>query len=122
MYAIRSYYALLRRLSLTGKFSVISIVLLVPLVTSLAGVYISATEQIRIARGELDGLAYVDPKLLELLVCPLTKAPLEYDAEAQELISRQAGLAPRPPRSGHAGMPCSQTSRTQADESLSPLH
>jgi uncharacterized protein len=35
----------------------------------------------------------VDPKLLELLVCPLTKAPLEYDAEAQELISRQAGLA-----------------------------
>ena len=35
----------------------------------------------------------VDPKLLELLVCPLTKAPLEYDAGAQELISRQAGLA-----------------------------
>jgi uncharacterized protein len=35
----------------------------------------------------------VDPKLLEILVCPLTKAPLEYDAEAQELISRKAGLA-----------------------------
>jgi hypothetical protein len=35
----------------------------------------------------------VDPKLLEILVCPLTKAPLDYDAEAQELISRQAGLA-----------------------------
>jgi uncharacterized protein YbaR (Trm112 family) len=35
----------------------------------------------------------VDPKLLEILVCPLTKAPLEYDAEAQELISRQARLA-----------------------------
>ena len=35
----------------------------------------------------------IDPKLLELLVCPLTKAPLEYDADAQELISRQAGLA-----------------------------
>jgi uncharacterized protein YbaR (Trm112 family) len=34
-----------------------------------------------------------DPKLLEILVCPLTKAPLEYDAEKQELISRQAGLA-----------------------------
>ena len=35
----------------------------------------------------------VDPKLLEILVCPVTKSPLEYDAEAQELISRQAGLA-----------------------------
>ncbi len=35
----------------------------------------------------------VDPKLLEILVCPLTKAPLEYDAERQELVSRQAGLA-----------------------------
>lgn len=34
-----------------------------------------------------------DPKLLEILVCPLTKAPLEYDADRQELISRQAGLA-----------------------------
>ena len=35
----------------------------------------------------------VDPKLLELLVCPLTKSLLIYDAAAQELISRQAGLA-----------------------------
>ncbi len=35
----------------------------------------------------------VDPKLLEILVCPLTKGPLRYDAEAQELISEQAGLA-----------------------------
>jgi uncharacterized protein YbaR (Trm112 family) len=35
----------------------------------------------------------VDPKLLEILVCPLTKSPLEYDAAAQELISRHAGLA-----------------------------
>ena len=35
----------------------------------------------------------VDPKLLEILVCPVTKGPLEYDTEAQELISRQAGLA-----------------------------
>jgi uncharacterized protein YbaR (Trm112 family) len=35
----------------------------------------------------------IDPKLLEFLVCPLTKGPLEYDAAAQELISRQAGLA-----------------------------
>ena len=35
----------------------------------------------------------IDPKLLELLVCPLTKATLRYDAAAQELISDQAGLA-----------------------------
>ncbi len=35
----------------------------------------------------------VDPKLLEILVCPLTKGPLRYDREAQELISEQARLA-----------------------------
>ncbi len=35
----------------------------------------------------------VDPKLLEILVCPLTKGTLEYDAEKQELISRKAKLA-----------------------------
>jgi uncharacterized protein YbaR (Trm112 family) len=35
----------------------------------------------------------VDAKLLEILVCPVTKSGLEYDAEAQELISRAAGLA-----------------------------
>jgi uncharacterized protein YbaR (Trm112 family) len=35
----------------------------------------------------------VDPKLLEILVCPLTKTTLEYDAEKQELISRKAKLA-----------------------------
>jgi uncharacterized protein YbaR (Trm112 family) len=34
-----------------------------------------------------------DPKLLEILVCPMTKGPLEYDAAAQELISRSARLA-----------------------------
>jgi uncharacterized protein len=34
-----------------------------------------------------------DPKLLEILVCPVTKAPLEYDAEKQELVSHQAGVA-----------------------------
>jgi uncharacterized protein YbaR (Trm112 family) len=35
----------------------------------------------------------IDPRLLEILVCPLTKGPLEYDRAAGELISRQAGLA-----------------------------
>ena len=35
----------------------------------------------------------VDRKLLEILVCPLTKGPLEYDAGRQELISREAKLA-----------------------------
>lgn len=35
----------------------------------------------------------IDPKLLEILVCPLTKGPLTYDADAQELISEQARLA-----------------------------
>ena len=35
----------------------------------------------------------LDPKLLEILVCPLTKVPLRYDAAKQELISDQAGLA-----------------------------
>ena len=35
----------------------------------------------------------VDPKLLEILVCPLTKSPLRYDAAKQELISDKAGLA-----------------------------
>jgi uncharacterized protein YbaR (Trm112 family) len=35
----------------------------------------------------------VDPKLLEILVCPVTKTTLEYDRENQELISRAARLA-----------------------------
>ncbi|MCC6921363.1 MAG: Trm112 family protein [Alphaproteobacteria bacterium] len=35
----------------------------------------------------------VDPKLLEILVCPQTRGPLAYDRDKQELISRQAGLA-----------------------------
>lgn len=37
--------------------------------------------------------AEIDPKLLEILVCPLTKGPLRYDPQAQELISEQGGLA-----------------------------
>ena len=35
----------------------------------------------------------VDPKLLEILVCPLSHGPLSYDREHQELVSEQAGRA-----------------------------
>ena len=35
----------------------------------------------------------VDPKLLDILVCPLSKTPLIYDKKANELISKSAGLA-----------------------------
>ena len=35
----------------------------------------------------------IDPKLLEILVCPLTHVPLRYDAQKQELISDKANLA-----------------------------
>ncbi|ACG76435.1 tetraacyldisaccharide-1-P 4-kinase [Phenylobacterium zucineum HLK1] len=35
----------------------------------------------------------VDPRLLEILVCPLTRGPLEYDREKAELVSRSARLA-----------------------------
>lgn len=41
-------------------------------------------------RGELDG---IDPRLLEILVCPVTRSALEYDHVAGELVSRAAGLA-----------------------------
>jgi hypothetical protein len=41
----------------------------------------------------MDDLSEIDPKLLEILVCPLTKAPLRYDRAARELISDEAGLA-----------------------------
>lgn len=37
--------------------------------------------------------AAIDPRMLEVLVCPLTKTTLEYDRDAQELISRAAKLA-----------------------------
>ena len=42
---------------------------------------------------EATGDREVDPKLLEILVCPMTKTPLRYDRAALELISDQAGLA-----------------------------
>jgi uncharacterized protein YbaR (Trm112 family) len=42
---------------------------------------------------ETDTSQGVDPRLLEVLVCPLTKTPLRYDRERQELISEAARLA-----------------------------
>jgi uncharacterized protein YbaR (Trm112 family) len=41
----------------------------------------------------MEGTSEIDPRLLEILVCPLTKGPLRYDRGAQELISEEAGLA-----------------------------
>ncbi|HYZ41966.1 MAG TPA: Trm112 family protein [Stellaceae bacterium] len=41
----------------------------------------------------MEGTPEIDPRLLEILVCPLTKGPLRYDRAAQELISEEAGLA-----------------------------
>ncbi|MDP2699030.1 Trm112 family protein [Thalassospira sp.] len=40
-----------------------------------------------------DDKSPIDPKLLEILVCPITKDTLEYDRDHQELISKKAGLA-----------------------------
>ncbi len=38
-------------------------------------------------------MSNTDPKLLEILVCPLTKTTLHYDRDRQELVSKAAGLA-----------------------------
>jgi uncharacterized protein len=58
----------------------------------------------------------LDPKLLEILVCPLTKGPLAYDAGAQELISKQAGLA-YPIRDGIPIMLAEEARELDADPS-----
>ena len=53
----------------------------------------------------------LDPKLLEILVCPLTKTSLDYDAERQELISRAAGS---PTRSATASPSCCRKKRASS--------
>jgi uncharacterized protein len=58
----------------------------------------------------------MDTKLLELLVCPVTKGPLEYDREKQELVSRSARLA-YPVRDGLPVM-LEDEARTLTDEEL----
>ncbi len=50
-------------------------------------------QDIRVESGEARHYTSFDPKMLEVLVCPLTHGPLEYDAAAQELISPRAKLA-----------------------------
>lgn len=57
----------------------------------------------------------VDPKLLEILVCPLTHVPLRYDAKAQELISDQARLA-YPIRDGIPVMLADEARRLEVHE------
>lgn len=59
----------------------------------------------------------VDPKLLDLLVCPLTKGPLRYDRARQELISEQAGLA-YPIRDGIPIMLVDEARPLDQDEAL----
>jgi uncharacterized protein YbaR (Trm112 family) len=58
----------------------------------------------------------MDTKLLELLVCPVTKGPLEYDRTKQELISRSARLA-YPVRDGIAVL-LENEARTLSDDEL----
>src|SRR5437588_4456651 len=61
----------------------------------------------------------MDPKLLELLVCPVTKGPLDYDRDRQELLSRSARLA-YPIRDGIPVM-LEEEARTLSDEELEKL-
>lgn len=55
--------------------------------------YTGQTVNINSANNRKKAMTAVDPKLLDILVCPLTKVPLRYDAARQELISDQAKLA-----------------------------
>ncbi len=57
----------------------------------------------------------VDPKLLEILVCPVTRGVLVYDAQAKELVSRGAGLA-YPIREGIPIMLPDEARRLTAEE------
>jgi uncharacterized protein len=63
----------------------------------------------------MEGASEIDPKLLEILVCPLTKGPLRYDRDAQELVSDEAGLA-YPIRDGIPIMLVDEARRLSADE------
>jgi uncharacterized protein YbaR (Trm112 family) len=59
----------------------------------------------------------VDKKLLSILVCPVTKAPLEFDASTNELVCRASGLA-YPIRDGIPVMLEAEARQLDADEKL----
>lgn len=59
----------------------------------------------------------MDKQLLSILVCPVSKAPLEYDANAQELLCRASGLA-YPIRDGIPVMLESEARQLSSDEKL----
>jgi len=61
----------------------------------------------------------MDPRLLEILVCPVTKAPLVWDAQKQELQCRASRLA-YPVRDGIPVM-IEEEARTLSDEELAKL-
>jgi len=63
--------------------------------------------------------AAVDPRLLELLVCPLSKGPLRYDRGRNELVSEQAGLA-YPIRDGIPIMLVDEARALGQDEAIPP--
>lgn len=69
--------------------------------------------------GETPQGGEVDPKLLELLVCPLTKGPLRYDRQRGELVSEQAGLA-YPIRDGIPIMLVEEARPLREDDRLPP--
>lgn len=63
----------------------------------------------------------MDKKLLSILVCPVSKAPLEYDKENDELVCRASGLA-YPIRDGIPVMLESEARQLTADEKLGKEH
>jgi len=62
-------------------------------------------------------MAMIDKRLLSILVCPVSKAPVEYDEEKEELICRASGLA-YPVRDGIPVMLESEARQLTADEKL----
>jgi uncharacterized protein YbaR (Trm112 family) len=63
------------------------------------------------------GLFFVDKKLLSILVCPVTKAPLEFNATSNELVCRASGLA-YPIRDGIPVMLEAEARQLDVDEKL----